>query len=158
MGCGEGVTAVPPPHPTTKKNGRHCQRPCPHIHLLRLAETGQRPYPPTKSTAVIADGRAPRFTPCARPNPADGRTPTTKARPSLPTAVPPHSPPTPGRNRPTAVPPTKSTAVIADGRAPRFTPCARPNPANGRTPPQKARPSLPTAVPQIHSLRQAQPG
>ncbi|MBE7528767.1 MAG: hypothetical protein HS099_03415 [Ardenticatenaceae bacterium] len=133
--------------------------------------------PPTKSTAVIADGRAPTFTSYAWPKPADGRTPTTKARPSLPTAVPPHSPPMPGRNRPTAVPPTKarpslptavppdslpapgptrltavpppqkSTAVTADGRAPRFTPCARPNPADGRTPPQKARPSLPTAVP-----------
>ncbi|MBE7531963.1 MAG: hypothetical protein HND44_24810 [Chloroflexi bacterium] len=48
MGCGEGVTAVPPPHPTTKKNGRHCRRPCP------------------------------TFTSYARQKPADGRTPTTK--------------------------------------------------------------------------------
>ncbi|MBE7528221.1 MAG: hypothetical protein HS099_00610 [Ardenticatenaceae bacterium] len=98
MGCGEGVTAVRPPHPTTKKHGRHCQRPCPHIHLLCLAQTGRRPYPHHK-----------------------------KARPSLLTAVPPHLLPTPGPNRPTAVPPTKSTAVIADGRAAKSTPSLPPS-------------------------------
>ncbi|MBE7529092.1 MAG: hypothetical protein HS099_05105 [Ardenticatenaceae bacterium] len=30
------LTAVPPP----QKHGRHCRRPCPHIHSLRQAQPG----------------------------------------------------------------------------------------------------------------------
>ncbi|MBE7529100.1 MAG: hypothetical protein HS099_05145 [Ardenticatenaceae bacterium] len=125
--------------PTTKKHGRHCRRPCPHIHLLCLAQTGRRPYPHhKKARPLLPTAVPPHSPPMPGPNRPTAVPPPQKARPLLPTAVPPHSPPMPGPNRPTAVhPPQKNTAVIADGRAPTFTSYAWPKPADGRTPTTK---------------------
>ncbi len=130
------------PPPPKKGHGRHCRRPYPFLSH----------HTPLPCHMRIVSQRT-----------MYGRTPTTKkARPSLPTAVPPHSPPTPGPNRQKLadgrVRTTKNTAVIANGRAPTLTPYARQKPANGRTPTTKKH-GLPLRRPSppIPPLRQEKP-